>query len=64
VFSVVSASLIATQRCGAVNQHATIEQAVFSVGATPRSYIEDLRQLYRIERLSGVAGVRIIEKKW
>jgi hypothetical protein len=28
-----------------VNQHATIEEAVFSVGAAPRLYSEDLRQL-------------------
>jgi hypothetical protein len=46
----VSAALVATQRCGkhisaAVNQHATIEEAVFSVGAAPRLYNEDLTQL-------------------
>jgi hypothetical protein len=29
----------------AINQHATIEEAVFSVGAAPRLYNEDLRQL-------------------
>jgi hypothetical protein len=38
------------QLCGkhtsaAVNQHATIEEAVFSVGTTPRLYNEDLTQL-------------------
>jgi hypothetical protein len=49
-FSVVRAVLIATQRCGkhfsaAVNQHATIEEVVFSVGAVPRLYNEDLMQL-------------------
>jgi hypothetical protein len=48
-FSVVSASLVATQRCGkhmsaTVNQHATIEEAVFFVGPL-RGYIRDLRQL-------------------
>jgi hypothetical protein len=43
IFSVVSAALFARQRCGkhisaAVNQHATIEKAVFSVGSS-RGYI-------------------------
>jgi hypothetical protein len=28
-----------------MNQHATIEEAVFSVGAAPRLYIEDLTQM-------------------
>jgi hypothetical protein len=67
VFSVVSAALV-KQRCGkhisaAVNQLATIDEAVFAVGATPRLYNEDLSQL-ELE-LSGVpelAIVRIIEK--
>jgi hypothetical protein len=41
--------VVATQRCGkhmsaAVNQHATIEEPVFSMGS-PRVYNEDLRQL-------------------
>jgi hypothetical protein len=50
MFSVVSAEFIAMQRCAkyisvVVNQHATIEGAVFSVGAAPRIYNEDLRQL-------------------
>jgi hypothetical protein len=51
MFSVVSAALIATQRCGkhisaAVSQHATIEEVVFSMeGAAPRLYNEDLRHL-------------------
>jgi hypothetical protein len=50
VFSVVSAALVATQRydkdiSAAVNQHATIEEAVFSAEAAPRLYNEDLRQL-------------------
>jgi hypothetical protein len=44
-----------------VNQDATIEEAVFSVGAAPRLYNEDLRQPERIKRVSGVG--RIIEKK-
>jgi GTP:adenosylcobinamide-phosphate guanylyltransferase len=46
----IRAALVATQRCvkhisAAVNQHATMEEAAFSVGATPRLYIEDLTQL-------------------
>jgi hypothetical protein len=46
----VSEALVAMQRCGkhisaAVNQHATIEEPVFSVGAAPRLHNEDLRQL-------------------
>jgi hypothetical protein len=50
VFSVVCATLVAMQRCGkhissAVNQHATLEEAVFSVRAAPRLYNEDLGQL-------------------
>jgi hypothetical protein len=55
------------QRCSehfsaAANQHATIEEAMFSVGAAPRLCNEDLRQLRdRIERVSGVG--RIIAKK-
>jgi hypothetical protein len=49
-FYVVSGALVATHRCrklisAAVNQHATIEEAVFSVGAAPRQYNEDLGQL-------------------
>jgi hypothetical protein len=47
VFSVINAELVATQRCGkrnsAVNQHATIEEAVWSVGAATRPYNEDIR---------------------
>jgi hypothetical protein len=50
VFSVVIAELIATRRCGkhisaAVDQQATIEEAVFSMGSTSRLYNEDIRQL-------------------
>jgi hypothetical protein len=50
VFSEVRFALIATQRCGkhissAVNQHVKIEDAVFSVGAAPRLYNEDVTQL-------------------
>jgi hypothetical protein len=50
MFSAVRAALVASQRCGkhisaAVNQHGTIEEAVFSVGATPRLYNENLTQL-------------------
>jgi hypothetical protein len=50
VFSVAQAALVATQRCGkhisaAVNQQATIEKAVFSLGTAPRLYNEDFGQL-------------------
>jgi hypothetical protein len=43
VFSLVRAALVAAQRCGkhtstAVNQHATIKEAVFSLGAAPSLY--------------------------
>jgi hypothetical protein len=49
LFSVVRATLVVTQRCGthisaAVTQRATIEEAVFSVGAALRFY-KDLKQL-------------------
>jgi hypothetical protein len=52
------------QRCGkrvsaAVNQHATIEKAVFSVVAVLRLYNEELRQLRdRIEEGSGGGSCR------
>jgi hypothetical protein len=50
VFSVVRAALVDKQRCGkhisaAVNQHTTIQEAVFSVGAAPRLYNKDLPHL-------------------
>jgi hypothetical protein len=50
VFSVVRAARVATQRRGkyitaAVNQHTSIEKAVFSVGVASRLYNEDLTQL-------------------
>jgi hypothetical protein len=50
MFPVVSAALVVTQRCGkhisaAVNQHATIVEAVLSFGAAPRLCNLDLRQL-------------------
>jgi hypothetical protein len=50
VISAVNAALLATQRCGkrisaAVNQHATIEEEVFSLGAARILYNEDLTQL-------------------
>jgi hypothetical protein len=70
VFSVVSNALVATQRCGkricaAVNQRATIEEAVFSLGAYPWIYNEDIRQLELQLRLSPELAVgRIIEQKW
>jgi hypothetical protein len=45
---VISTALVVKQRCGkhisaAVNQHATIQKAVFSMGVAPRLYNEDLR---------------------
>jgi hypothetical protein len=51
VFSVVRAVLV-TQLCGkhifaAVNQYATIEKAVISVGAAPRLYNEDPKPVYK-----------------
>jgi hypothetical protein len=50
IFSVVRTARVATQWCGnhisaAANQHATIEKAVFCVGAALRLYNEVLRQL-------------------
>jgi hypothetical protein len=50
LFSVVHAARVATQRRGkhmsaAVNQHATIKEAVFYVGAAPRLHNEDLTPL-------------------
>jgi hypothetical protein len=49
MFSVVSAALVATQRCGkyifsAVNKQAPTEEAVLSVEAATRLYNEDLTQ--------------------
>jgi hypothetical protein len=57
VFSVVRAELVATKRCGkhifaTVNQHATIEEAVYFLGAAQRLYNEDRRQLK--DRTEGV----------
>jgi hypothetical protein len=50
LFFVVRATRVATQRFGicisaAVNQHATIDEAVCCVGSAPRLYNEDLKQL-------------------
>jgi hypothetical protein len=50
VFSVVHAGRVATQRCGkhisaAVNQHATIKEAAFSLWSAPTLHNEDLTQL-------------------
>jgi hypothetical protein len=48
-----------------MSQHATIEEAVFSVGAAPRLYNEDLTQLeLELSRVPELAVGRIIEKKW
>jgi hypothetical protein len=57
------------QRCGkhisaAMNQHATREEYVFSVGSSPRLYNEDLRQLELELRVSPVLAVgRIMARK-
>jgi hypothetical protein len=69
VFSVVSAALVATQRCGehisaAVNQQATIEEVLFSLGVALRLYNEDLRQLeLELREPAELAVGRIIEEK-
>jgi hypothetical protein len=48
-----------------VKQHVTIEEAVFSLGAAPRLYNEDLGQPDIELRVSSELAVgRIIEKKW
>jgi hypothetical protein len=58
------------QRCGkhtsaAVNQHATIEEAVFSAGAALKLHNRDLRQLkLELRESLDVAVGRIIETKW
>jgi hypothetical protein len=67
VFSVFRASLIATQLCGeqisaAVNQHSTIEEAMFSVGAIPRLYNEDLTKLEW--ELSSVPELAVAAENW
>jgi hypothetical protein len=48
-----------------MNQHAIIEEVVFSVEASPRLYNEDLRQL-EIELIESpeLAVGRIIDNKW
>jgi hypothetical protein len=63
------ATILVEERCflwcisAAVNQHTTIEEAVFSVGAAPRLYNEDLKQLELELRGSPELAVgRIIEK--
>jgi hypothetical protein len=48
-----------------VNQDATIEKAVFSVGAAPRLYNEDLRKPeLELREILELAVLRIIEKNW
>jgi hypothetical protein len=45
-----------------VEQYATIEEEVFSVGAAPRLYNEDLRQLRERTKLSsGVPSDQLLE---
>jgi hypothetical protein len=53
---VVSVALAAMERCGkhisvAVNQYVTVEEAVFSEGAAPSLYNEDLMQLEEKSRV-------------
>jgi hypothetical protein len=70
VFYVVRAAPVVTQLCdkhisAAVNQQATIEGAVFSVGAAPRLHNEDLRQLeLELSESPEMAVAGIIENKW
>jgi hypothetical protein len=50
---VVRAARVAKQQCGkhisaAVNQHATIVEAVFSVEVAPKLYMKDLRRLIEL----------------
>jgi hypothetical protein len=59
---------IATQSCGkhisaAVNQHATIEEAVFSMEAAPRLYNGNLQQL-ELELSRELSSAKISEKRW
>jgi hypothetical protein len=78
VFSVVCAASIATQRCGkhisaAVNQHATIEEAVFSVGAARTLHNEDygpagtrteFRSWQLQQKIEGVSGFGSWQNNW
>jgi hypothetical protein len=76
VFSVVHAALIVMQWCGkhisaAVNHHAIIEEVVFSVGATPRLYDEDLKTAEKQNwesllrwQLADDGGVEFQSSKW
>jgi hypothetical protein len=65
---VVRAARIAAQQCSkhisaAVNENATIEEVVFSVGAAPKLYNEDLTQLeLELSWFPELAVGRIIEK--
>jgi hypothetical protein len=47
-----------------VNQYATTDEAMFSVGAAPRLYNEDLRQLKVALGESPELTVSRIEEKW
>jgi hypothetical protein len=63
------AALVATQRCGkhissAANQHATIEETLFYVGAASRPYNEDLTQLeLKLRKSPALAVGRIMTRK-
>jgi hypothetical protein len=51
VFSAVRVACIADKHISAaVNQHVTVKEGVFSVGAAPRLYNEDLKQLRELSR--------------
>jgi hypothetical protein len=63
VFSAVRAARVAMQQCGkhisaAVNQHATVEEAVFSVGAAPRLHNEEKLKA-RVEAGSNTSTVAL-----
>jgi hypothetical protein len=50
-------ALLCNGAVNTMNQHATINEAVFSVGAAPRLYNEDLKQLeLKCSRVSGASS--------
>jgi hypothetical protein len=66
---VVCVAFVVTQLCGrhisaAVNQHATIKEAVFSVGAAPSLNNEDLTQLeLKLSRVPELVVGRTMARK-